>query len=666
MALFEKILIANRGEIACRVISTARRLGIAAVAVYSDADAHAKHVAEADEAVRIGAAPAAKSYLLGDRIIAAAQTTGAQAVHPGYGFLSENADFAEACAAAGLVFVGPPAKAIRAMGSKSAAKAIMEKAGVPLSPGYHGADQDPGLLAEEAAKIGYPVLIKASAGGGGKGMRLVSAADDFAEALASCKREATASFGDDHVLIERYIQRPRHIEIQVFCDAQGGGVHLFERDCSLQRRHQKVIEESPAPMMPEALRQSMGKAAVDAAQAVGYVGAGTVEFIVETEPDGAPGDFYFMEMNTRLQVEHPVTEMVTGLDLVEWQFRVAAGEPLPLAQTQIELNGHAFEARLYAEDPASDFLPATGALRYFETPEEDAHIRIDSGVRQGDVVTIHYDPMIAKIIAWDIDRTAALDRLRRALLATQVVGLATNRDFLINLTLDEDFAAGRVETGLIARRRDTLIPETEPVSQTILALAVLAEALTLAARAADGEASPWTRLPGWRLNDAGRLDLRFRDGETAIAAAAHYHAHGLEIETPQGAVLSYGDLGPDGLLLAELDGRRVKARIIAEGARRTVIVHQRSHLLILDDPMAQAGLEEAGAGKLTAPMPGKITALLVTEGETVAAGQALLVLEAMKMEHTIAATSDGTVGALRFAVGDQVEEGVELIKVEAE
>ncbi len=468
--MFDKILIANRGEIACRVIKTARRMGIATVAVYSEADAHARHVRMADEAVLIGPPSARLSYLQSQKILDAAKATGAQAVHPGYGFLSENADFAEACAAAGIVFIGPPASAIRAMGSKSAAKALMAQAGVPLTPGYHGDKQEPAFLAGQAEAIGYPVLIKASAGGGGKGMRRVDAAGDFEAALLSCQREARSAFGDDQVLVEKYVLRPRHIEIQVFGDSHGDCVYLFERDCSVQRRHQKVLEEAPAPGMTAQRRAAMGQAAVNAAKAVGYVGAGTVEFIVN--PDGS---FYFMEMNTRLQVEHPVTEMITGLDLVEWQLRVASGEALPLRQEQLTLSGHAIEARIYAEDPDRGFLPSTGRLIHLQPPAASEHVRVDTGVEQGDAITPHYDPMIAKLIVWDHSRDKALARMRQALAAYQVVGVSNNIEFLSRLVRTPAFATADLDTALIEREQALLFPEKPPVPDEVWLLATLAE-----------------------------------------------------------------------------------------------------------------------------------------------------------------------------------------------
>jgi len=513
--MFKKILIANRGEIACRVIKTARRLGVATVAVYSEADANARHVRLADEAVLIGPAAARESYLVGEHILDVARRTGAEAIHPGYGFLSENEDFAEACEKAGIVFIGPPASAIRAMGSKSAAKSLMGSAGVPLTPGYHGDNQDPAFLAQQADQIGYPVLIKASSGGGGKGMRRVDAAADFEAALASCKREAANAFGDEQVLVEKYVLKPRHIEIQVFGDTHGNCVYLFERDCSLQRRHQKLIEEAPAPGMTLERRAAMGRAAVNAAKAVGYVGAGTVEFIANQD-----GSFYFMEMNTRLQVEHPVTEMITGLDLVEWQLRVASGQPLPLTQEQLEIDGHAIEARVYAEDPDKGFLPSTGRLVHLVPPPESDSVRVDTGVEQGDEITPYYDPMIAKLIVWGADRKQALARMRRALAQYRVVGVSNNINFLSRLVALPSFANAELDTGLIEREHGLLFPPQEVVPDEVWLVAALAELLheqrnanAKFATAAD-RGSPWRSLDGWRLNGRAERKLALRLQET--------------------------------------------------------------------------------------------------------------------------------------------------------
>ena len=531
--MFSKILIANRGEIACRVITTARRLGIKTVAVYSDADRNARHVAMADEAVHIGPSPARESYLVADRIIAAAKHTGAQAIHPGYGFLSENAGFAEACAKAGIVFIGPPPSAIHAMGSKSEAKKIMEKAKVPLVPGYHGDDQSPDLLAREAERIGFPVLIKASAGGGGKGMRVVEEAAKFADALAGAKREAKASFADDHVLVEKYLTRPRHIEIQVFADSHGNCLYLFERDCSIQRRHQKVIEEAPAPNMDPARRKAMGEAAVAAAKAIGYQGAGTVEFIANQD-----GTFYFMEMNTRLQVEHPVTEAITGQDLVEWQLVVAAGGRLPLTQDQLRIDGHAVEVRLYAEDPNRNFLPSTGTLVHLRLPEEGPHVRVDTGVRQGDTVTPFYDPMIAKVIVHDRDRTSAMRRMAALMGETEVVGVTTNAALLKALCSHPAFVGGEVDTGFIERHHDTLFAAPEPADDRVLAAGDAGAAAGIRAGRAV-RTIRGTRRNGFRLLEEGHDEVRWKDGERDVAVIARRRRDGsIGLELPGGAARS--------------------------------------------------------------------------------------------------------------------------------
>jgi len=657
-----KLLIANRGEIACRVIRTARRLGNRTVAVYSDADAGAQHVKQADEAYRIGPAPARESYLKIEAVIAAAKQSGADAIHPGYGFLSENAEFAEACAQAGIVFVGPPASSIRAMGGKSAAKALMEKAGVPVVPGYHGEAQDLKTFTAEAKRIGYPVLIKASAGGGGKGMRIVETEGGLAEAVEGAQREAKSAFGDDRLLVEKYLLRPRHIEIQVFADGHGNAVYLFERDCSRQRRHQKVIEEAPAPGMTAERRRAMGEAAVRAAQAVGYRGAGTVEFIAA--PDGT---FYFMEMNTRLQVEHPVTEMITGQDLVEWQLRVAQGEALPLTQDQLRINGHAFEVRLYAEDPARDFLPATGTLRHLRFPATGPHVRVDTGVTAGDAVSIHYDPMIAKLIVWDRDRESARRRLVGALADTEIVGLSTNRSFLATLAAHPSFAGGEVDTGFIARHRTALVPPPAPAPETAIGLVALALMLTRQsqaqeeARRSSDPYSPWHLAGGWRLNDDAHHVLRLRDpvaGE--IAVTVHFRGSGVLVDLPGASVMARGTLLGT-RLDAMLGGVRHHATFLRRGDELTLVIAGHNHTLMLANPLAEAGDGAVGSGGLTAPMPGKIVALRVAAGAAVKRGAPLLVLEAMKMEHTIAAPADGVVERLRYKVGDQVEEGAELV-----
>ena len=659
--MFTKILIANRGEIACRVIKTARRMGIATVAVYSEADANARHVRMADEAVLIGGAEARASYLVGERILEAAKQTGAQAIHPGYGFLSENEEFAEACEQAGVVFIGPPASAIRAMGSKSAAKALMGKAGVPLTPGYHGDRQEPEFLAEQAGDIGYPVLIKASAGGGGKGMRRVDAAADFTAALASCKREAINAFGDDHVLVEKYVLKPRHIEIQVFGDTHGDCVYLFERDCSVQRRHQKVLEEAPAPGMTPERRAAMGKAAVDAAKAVGYVGAGTVEFIANQD-----GSFYFMEMNTRLQVEHPVTEMITGLDLVEWQLRVASGEPLPLAQDQLSIQGHAIEARVYAEEPEKGFLPSTGRLLHLAPPAESDHVRVDTGVEQGDEITPYYDPMIAKLIVWDHDRDQALARMRKALTQYRVVGVANNIEFLTRLTTCPSFANADLDTGLIEREEASLFPAAAAVPETAWLLAVLAELLHEAGAAEKSmdRGSPWLGLDGWRLNGRGRRSIALRHGEVRQDVGVTSVAGGWELALGDSRVFARGVLQSNGQLHAQLGERRLHAAVVIAAERRHVFVDGRAWPLARVDNLYTGGEGDEAAGGLRAPMPGKIVALLAQPGTTIDKGTPLLVMEAMKMEHTITAPANGTIKSFFFAPGDQVADGVELVEFE--
>ncbi len=663
--MFEKILIANRGEIACRVAATARRMAIRTVAVYSDADAGAKHVAACDEAVHIGGSAPRDSYLRWDRIIEAARATGAQAIHPGYGFLSENDEFARACAEAGLVFIGPPAAAILAMGLKSESKRLMEKAGVPLVPGYHGADQDPALLEREAARIGYPVLIKASAGGGGKGMRAVDRPEEFQAALASCQREASSSFGDDAVLVEKYVQRPRHIEIQVFGDTQGNCVWLFERDCSVQRRHQKVLEEAPAPGMTPALRQRMGEAAVAAAKAVGYVGAGTVEFIVEQRSGGAM-EFFFMEMNTRLQVEHPVTEAITGLDLVEWQLRVAAGEPLPLKQDQLRIHGHAIEARISAETPDNNFLPATGTLLVYRKPAaasfERAAVRIDDGVREGDTISPFYDPMIAKLIVHGDTREQALARLDQALAQVHIVGLGNNVQFLRQVVRSRSFAQADLDTALIVREQDNLFRQ-EPLGLALAGAAAIAQAL-LQERAAAG-ADPFSRRDGWNSHGVRvrRFEFDFR-GERARAELTYLHDGGLSLAVGEvSGALSFAVHG-DGIAV-EFAGQRLVAAVYADGETDHVFGERGATQIVNVDLLAHAGETHSEGGRLTAPMPGKVLSFSVKPGDEVREGQVLAIMEAMKMEHTIAAPGDGVVAELLYAPGDQVDEGAELLTITA-
>ena len=661
-----KLLIANRGEIACRIMRTAARLGLQTVAVYSEADADAWHVALADQAWPIGPAPARQSYLSGEKIIEAASRTGATMIHPGYGFLSENAGFAEACAAAGITFIGPPAPAIRAMGSKSEAKALMAKAGVPLVPGYHGNDQDETVLATAARDIGFPVLIKASAGGGGKGMRVVEQAGDFAAALASARREAANAFGDDRVLIEKYLTRPRHVEIQVFADSHGNCIHLLERDCSIQRRHQKVVEEAPAPGMDPELRRRMGQQAVAAAMAIGYVGAGTVEFLLD-----ADGSFYFMEMNTRLQVEHPVTEMITGLDLVEWQLRVAAGEPLPLTQAEVGHRGHAIEVRLYAEDPANDFLPVVGRLRHLRFPEAGPHVRIDSGVRAGDRISVHYDPMIAKLVVWDDSRPQAVRRLIRALAEVEVAGLHTNAPFLSAIAGHPAFLAAELDTGFITRHNARLLPDAAPVEARLLALAALGVLLERAAAAGQEAAastdphSPWARHDGWRLNDEARETLRFRCGDSEHEVSLLYRPDGFLLHLAEGPLTASGTLTTDGRLRASLDGVVSRAGYVRLGAEVTLFVDGQTIRLTVVDPLEGEAVESAGGGLLS-PMPGTLTAILVEPGTRVAKGQPLAVMEAMKMEHTLRAPHDGVVTGLNYHVGAMIDEGVEVLAFTSE
>ena len=668
--MFSKILIANRGEIACRVAATARRLGVKTVAVYSDADAHAKHVMACDEAVHVGGSAPKDSYLQWQRIIDAAKATGAQAIHPGYGFLSENEDFAQACADNGLVFIGPPASAIKDMGLKAESKRLMESAKVPLVPGYHGTDQTPELLHKEADRIGYPVLIKASAGGGGKGMRAVDKSEDFMAALESCKREAINSFGDDAVLIEKYVQRPRHIEIQVFGDTHGNCVYLFERDCSVQRRHQKVLEEAPAPGMPESIRQQMGEAAVAAARAVNYVGAGTVEFIVE-QPGGYDHPeqmkFYFMEMNTRLQVEHPVTEAITGQDLVEWQLRVASGEPLPLEQDDLMIEGHAIEARICAENPDNNFLPATGTLHVYRKPPHSAFeidvVRVDDGVREGDAISPFYDSMIAKLIVWGETREEALAKLDEALAATHIAGLQTNVQFLRHVLATPSFAQAQLDTALIPREAELLFKQ-DKLGQPMAVAAAVAQ--TLVAERAGETHDPFSRRDGFRSHGTAsrRMDFDYR-GEPVIAKLRYLD---------DGLSLKVGDADAAPLAFTALAGGAVDVRY--GGDRQVVQVYPlgevahvfgtRGAAAITElDVLSHAGESGAEGGRLTAPMPGKVVSFAVKAGDKVSKGQPLAVMEAMKMEHTIAAPQDGVVEELLFVPGDQVMDGDELLRLVA-
>ena len=663
--MFKKILIANRGEIACRVAATARRLAIQTVAVYSDADADAKHVHACDEAVPIGGSAPKDSYLRWDRIIEAAKATGAQAIHPGYGFLSENEEFARACASAGLVFIGPPPAAIRAMGLKAESKRLMAQAGVPLVPGYHGESQEPALLKNEASRIGYPVLIKASAGGGGKGMRVVERAADFEAALASCQREASGSFGNDAVLVEKYVQRPRQIEIQVFGDSQGNCVWLFERDCSVQRRHQKVLEEAPAPGMKEVMRRQMGEAAVAAARAVNYVGAGTVEFIVE-QRDGGAMDFFFMEMNTRLQVEHPVTEAITGLDLVEWQLRVASGEPLPLRQEQLQMHGHAMEARICAENPDNNFLPATGTLRIYRKPQcsafERSAVRIDDGVREGDAISPYYDSMIAKLIVHADTREQALARLDEALAQTHIVGLATNVQFLRQVVRSPSFALANLDTALIERERAVLFDQ-EPVGLELAGAAAVAQTL-LDEQALEGP-DPFSRRDGWRSHGVATRRFQFEfHGALHEAELTYAHDGGLTLAIG-GSAAPLAFASSDNGIDVRYGSQRQTVSVYSTGELDHVFTARGATRILATDLLAHAGEGLAESGRLTAPMPGKLVSFSVQAGDKVSKGQALAVMEAMKMEHTIAAPADGVVAELLYAPGDQVAEGAELLKVSA-
>jgi 3-methylcrotonyl-CoA carboxylase alpha subunit len=650
--MLHSLLIANRGEIACRIIRTARHLGVRTVAVHSEADRGALHVRLADEAVEIGPAEARRSYLDSARILAAARETGAEAIHPGYGFLSENAAFARACAEAGIVFVGPPASAIERMGSKSEARLLMAAAGVPVLPGYDGEDQADGTLEAEARRLGFPLLVKPTAGGGGKGMRVVRRSEDLAEALAGARREAAKAFGDPRLLLERFVEKGRHVEIQVFADAHGGAVHLFERDCSLQRRHQKVIEEAPAPGLDPATREAMGTAAVAAARTVGYVGAGTVEFLY----DGR--GFYFLEMNTRLQVEHPVTEMITGLDLVEWQLRVASGEPLPLAQEQVTRRGHAVEARLYAEDPERGFLPSTGRLARLRFPAGDAELRVDAGVGEGDEVTMHYDPMIAKLVAWGRDRPEAMDRLRAALSDTEVDGVRTNARFLWEILGHEAVRAGDVSTRLL----ETGLGASGMSEAERAAAWAIAAAAAAGTRPATGD-TPWSGHGGFRLNAAPALRLALRLGEERHWLRLHRVGPDLRIEIDGRAHLVESPRIAEERITGRLDGRPFDARV--EFAEEGLTLRRDClRFDFAEDTGAEHHASAEHEGHLRSPMPGQVLDVRVRPGQRVEAGAVLVVLEAMKMEHTLGAPWAGTVSAVAVKAGDRVEEGVDLVSLE--
>jgi 3-methylcrotonyl-CoA carboxylase alpha subunit len=673
--MFRKLLIANRGEIACRIAVTAARLGIRTVAVYSDVDKNAKHVSFCDEAFAIGGATASESYLAIPSIIRAAQASGAEAIHPGYGFLAENAEFAEACVAAGFVFIGPPATAIRTMGDKSTAKSVMNKAGVPVLSGYHGENQAPDFLRSQAGVIGYPVMLKARAGGGGKGMRVVHGTGEFDDLLAACQREAKNSFGDDSILIEKYLERPRHIEVQIFGDTHGNCIYLFERDCSVQRRHQKIIEESPAPGLAESSRQSIGETAVAAARAVDYTGAGTIEFLVDQDTR-----FYFLEMNTRLQVEHPVTEMITGQDLVEWQLLIAAGAQLPQSQAQVRFRGHAIEARIYAEKPSSGFLPSTGTLEIFKTPEaihftvpsspETAPVRLDAGVRAGDTITPYYDPLMAKLAVWGQDRTEAVTRLRDALDQFAALGLETNLPFLGRLSRLPDFEAANLDTGLIARNEGFLLPSERVIRFpfVVLATAALLKSEEQNRRSVDNHDvySPWATNSGWRLNSNYSRRLSWSDGSQTIDAAltyphpaaspaqSHLEADG---ESADFEILEYSD----GNIVVLTASRRITGRVYRRQDTFDLFVDGEHATLSLIDPLACNQQIEEAETQLTAPMPGRIVAVLVQAGQNVAKGTPLIVMEAMKMEHTIVALSDGRVDEVFVKVSDQVPESAQLL-----
>ncbi len=657
--MFSKILIANRGEIACRVIQTAHRLGIKCVAVYSEADANARHVAMADEAFLLGPAPSSESYLRADAIIEICKRSGAQAVHPGYGFLSENTSFAEALEAQGITFIGPPSSAIAAMGSKSAAKAIMEDAGVPLVPGYHGEDQTPELLRKESERCGYPQLLKAIAGGGGKGMRVVNSLEEFDSALQSARREAQNAFGNPDMLIERYLTQPRHVEIQVFCDQLGHSIYLAERDCSVQRRHQKVIEEAPAPGLSDETRRAMGEAAVRAAEAINYVGAGTVEFLYDVD-----GSFYFMEMNTRLQVEHPVTEMITGLDLVEWQLRIASGEALPLAQNELTIKGHALEARIYAEDPENDFLPATGKLNYLRTPVESNHVRVDTGVVEGDEVSIYYDPMIAKLIVWDESREKAVDRMVQALEDYRISGVKTNTQFLHALADSTPFRECELDTGFIEKHEKLIFKSQSADKNRLLAIATafFCESERSNSIIPGDQYSPFSSTSSWRLNASYSRPV------TLVIDDEHYDLNVLEVGNCYH--LSLGDIHYEvkaclsgDLLSLVIDGHKLSVHGNLDGDK-LALFYQGEQFECIRHRQTFTDTNENNEGSLSAPMNGAVVAVLVEEGQEVTAGQALVIMEAMKMEHTISAPCDGKVSSIFYADGDMVSEGADLIAIE--
>jgi len=662
--MFERVLIANRGEIACRVIRTCRRLGIHTIAVYSEADRDAQHVRLADEAWPIGGPRPADSYLRGEAILEVAKKTGAQAIHPGYGFLSENTGFARACVEAGIAFIGPKPESIDAMGSKAAAKALMEHHAVPLVPGYHGANQEPAFLAEQAGKTGYPLMIKAASGGGGKGMRIVHNEGEFADALASAQRESANAFGDTRVILERYVEHPRHIEFQVFGDTHGQVIHLNERECSSQRRYQKVLEETPSPFLTPARRQAMGEAAVAAAKAVDYVGAGTVEFIV-----GADGEFFFMEMNTRLQVEHPVTEETLGLDLVEWQLRVAAGQPLPLAQDQIHAHGHAIEVRLYAEDPEQNFLPGSGKLLRLRLPTPSRHVRIDGGVVEGDTVTIFYDPMIAKLIVWDANRPQALERLREALAQCEIVGPKSNIAFLERLARHPAVVEAHIDTGYLDRHLDEFLEGDAPPADRMLfaaaTAALLQEERSVSANPADPH-SPWASADAWRIGHAGKRVVALSLREQRYEVDAHGHAGDYRLDHDEANCEVHGARLEPGALSARFDGEAQRLPALVDDAR--VLLHDaagRRHRFVRAPAFAWESTESAGGNQVLAPMPGRIVLVKAQPGDTVEEGQELLVMEAMKMELALKAPRAGTIESVSASQGEFVEADAVLVRFEA-
>ncbi|MEW6992097.1 acetyl-CoA carboxylase biotin carboxylase subunit [Colwelliaceae bacterium 6441] len=663
--MFTKILIANRGEIACRVIKTARKMGILTVAVYSDADANSLHVSMADEAIYLGPSPSRESYLLCENVIEAAKRTGAQAIHPGYGFLSENADFCRMCEQANIKFIGPPVGAIEAMGSKSAAKNIMEKAQVPLVPGYHGDDQTEAVIKKAADDMGYPVLLKATAGGGGKGMRQVWSESEFSEGLAAAKREAKSSFGDDTMLVEKYLTQPRHVEIQVFCDNHNNAVYLFERDCSVQRRHQKVIEEAPAFGMTKELRAQMGESAIKSAQAIGYQGAGTVEFLLDVD-----GSFYFMEMNTRLQVEHPVTELITGQDLVEWQLRVAAGEVLPKTQNELVINGHAFEARIYAEDANNDFLPATGKLNFLQPPAESEFVRVDTGVRQGDEVSVFYDPMIAKLIVWDENREKALQRLAKALSEYRINGVTTNIDFLYNLATCPPFVNEEIDTGFIEKYHDKIFHNDEQMLADELPIAALYLVLSLANKAEDRAKqtsdpySPWNNTNAWRINEAHLHQLTLAHNDVEYPVIVEQKRQGSDsyyLITLASKTLDCQGRISDDTLYVSIDGHRSHATISRNGNEISLYRQNGAFNFTYIQPDCGDKDNDEANGGLVAPMNGTMVSVLVNAGDKVVKDQPLMIMEAMKMEHTIKAPSNGMIDTLYYAEGDMVDGGSELL-----